>query len=122
MSATNDLFVWYFQGYSGMGGWTIFLVLAVLAVSALIADSQRRRFRASGWLLAAILLACLIVPSVIYSRQWQYTVFPSVTFQRSSGILRAVKAVRLDLLRTRLVFLAVGDQAFANYILGGGHT
>ena len=66
MSATNDLFVWYFQGYSGMGGWTIFLVLAVLAVSALIADSQRRRFRASGWLLAAILLACLIVPSVIY--------------------------------------------------------
>ena len=66
MSATNDLFLWYFRGYSGMGGWTIFLILAVLAASALIWDSQRRTLKASGWLLAAILMACLVLPSVIY--------------------------------------------------------
>lgn len=66
MRATNDLFVWYFEGNAGMGGWVLFLVLAVTAVSALIWDSQARRIRGAGWLLGAILVGCLIMPSVVF--------------------------------------------------------
>jgi hypothetical protein len=69
MSTTNEFFIWYFEGLSGMGGWLIFLLLAIAAVAWLIYDSQTRRIPALGWLMGAILVGLLVLPSAI----WRFT-------------------------------------------------
>lgn len=66
MQATNEFFLWFYYGLSGLGGWFIFLLIALIAVAWLIYDSSTRRLRAIGWRMAVILAACLMLPALLY--------------------------------------------------------
>jgi FHA domain len=63
---TNQFFEWFYYGLSGLGGWLIFLLLAVLAVIVVSYDSARRRLPAIGWRMGIIITACLILPAILY--------------------------------------------------------
>lgn len=62
MEATSGFFQWWYE-MGGIGGWILFLLLAIAAIAWLIYDSQTRRIRAVGWLMGAILPALLLLPS-----------------------------------------------------------
>jgi len=66
MSATNAFFIWFFTGLKGLGGWIIFLTLALAAVVWIFYDSSKRNLPVLGWRLGAVLLALLIIPAIIY--------------------------------------------------------
>jgi hypothetical protein len=66
MPATGSFFQWWFTQW-GIGGWVVFLIIAVAAIAWLIYDAQTRRIRAVGWLMGAILSALLLLPSAYYS-------------------------------------------------------
>jgi hypothetical protein len=72
MTATNEFFIWFYYGLGGLGGWFIFLLLALVGVIWLLYDSSRRRLPALGWRLAVILTGLLILPAVLY----RFTVDP----------------------------------------------
>lgn len=69
---TNSFFMWYFYGLGGLGGWFLFLLLAVGAVIWLMYDSQTRRLPATGWKLGVVVLTLLILPTILY----RFTVTP----------------------------------------------
>jgi hypothetical protein len=71
-TGTNQFFEWYFYGLGGIGGWLIFLILALAATIWLFYDSQNRNLSATGWRLGAIVMVVLILPTVIY----RFTVTP----------------------------------------------
>jgi hypothetical protein len=74
MNATNMFFNWYFQGLGGFGGWVLFFVFALIAIAYIIADSQWRKIRGAGlWLLGAILLSLLILPTILFRFSSQET-------------------------------------------------
>jgi hypothetical protein len=62
MKATGDFFSWWFTQWN-IGGWVIFVIIAIGAVAWLVYDTQTRRIRAVGWLMGAILPAMLLLPS-----------------------------------------------------------
>jgi hypothetical protein len=67
MATTNAFFSWFFYGLvGGMGGWLIFLVLALAAVIWMLYDSGTRRLPALGWKMAEILTAALILPTILF--------------------------------------------------------
>jgi hypothetical protein len=72
MTATNAFFTWFYYGLSGLGGWLIFLLLALAGVIWLLYDSANRRLPAIGWKLGVILTAALILPAILY----RFTVDP----------------------------------------------
>jgi hypothetical protein len=72
MTATNAFFTWFYYGLSGLGGWIIFLLLALAGMIWLLYDSANRRLPATGWKLGVILTAALILPAIIY----RFTVDP----------------------------------------------
>jgi len=59
-------FIWFFYGLGGIGGWLIFLLLALIAVIWLLYDSARRRIPALGWKVGIIVGALLIIPTVLF--------------------------------------------------------
>ena len=67
-SATQNFYLWFFLGsdYKGIGGWLIFLLVAVAAVVWLLYDSSNRRLPALGWRMGIVLAACLLIPTVLY--------------------------------------------------------
>ena len=67
-SATQNFYLWFFLGsdYKGIGGWLIFLLVAVAAVVWLLYDSTNRRLPALGWRMGIVLAACLLIPTVLY--------------------------------------------------------
>lgn len=65
-SVTNQFFDWFYNGLGGLGGWFLFFLLAVAAVIFLLYDSNQRYLRATGWRLAVILTACLMIPAIIW--------------------------------------------------------
>ena len=72
MTATNAFFTWFYYGLSGLGGWLIFLLLALAGMIWLLYDSTNRRIPAPGWRLGVILTTVLILPAIIY----RFTVDP----------------------------------------------
>jgi hypothetical protein len=72
MPVTNEFFLWFYYGLGGLGGWFIFLLLAMAAIIWLLYDSQKRRLPAVGWRMAVILIALLILPALLY----RFTVDP----------------------------------------------
>jgi hypothetical protein len=66
MTATNTFFLWFYYGLSGLGGWFIFLLVALAAVIWLFYDSAKRRLPAMGWRLGIALAAILILPAILY--------------------------------------------------------
>lgn len=66
MNTTLGFFNWFFRGLGGLGGWIIFLILALAAVIWIFYDSAKRNLPVLGWRLGAVLLAALIIPSIIF--------------------------------------------------------
>jgi hypothetical protein len=76
MQTTTDFFNWFFSGLNGLGGWFLFLLLAVTAIIFVLYDVSRRRLAATGWKMGIVLLAFLLLPAIIYR-------FSGVDTQRS---------------------------------------
>ncbi len=100
MTATGAFFNWYFAGLGGIGGWFVFMLLALVGVVWLIYDTQSRRIRAVGWLMSAILIALLLTPTLVFSLvsgdvQARFKPFQEVMFYLGllGGILPLVIAV-----------------------------
>lgn len=72
MTVTNQFFVWFYYGLGGLGGWFIFLLLALAAVIWVLYDSSNRRLPATGWKIAIVLISLLILPAILY----RFTVDP----------------------------------------------
>ena len=67
MSDTNTFFLWFlYNGLSGLGGWFIFLCIALIAVIWLFYDSARRRLPVLGWRLGISISVVLILPTILY--------------------------------------------------------
>jgi hypothetical protein len=67
MIVTSAFFEWFYYGFAGhLGGWIIFLLISLAAVIWLLYDSASRRLPATGWRMAVILTALLMVPAIIY--------------------------------------------------------
>jgi hypothetical protein len=66
MTKTNEFFIWFFTGLNGLGGWFLFFLLAAAAVIFILYDTSRRRLTASGWKMGVILLACLMLPVMLF--------------------------------------------------------
>jgi len=67
MEVTNQLFLWYFWGVGGIGGWILFFILAVIAIAYIIADSQWRKVPGAFiWVLGSILPILLIFPTILF--------------------------------------------------------
>lgn len=70
MTVTNQFFYWFLYGLNGakpgIGGWVIFLLLALAAVIWVSYDNSTRRLRAVGWQMAVIFTAVLILPVIMY--------------------------------------------------------
>jgi hypothetical protein len=66
MSGTNAFFEWFYFGLGGLGGWLIFLLLALAAVIWVMYDSANRRLPALGWRMAVLLTALLLIPAIIF--------------------------------------------------------
>lgn len=66
MIASTSFFMWFFSGLGGVGGWLIFLLLALVSVIFVLVDSHSRSMPAQGWRLAVILTALLTIPAVVY--------------------------------------------------------
>lgn len=72
MTVTNQFFIWFFYGLGGLGGWFLFLLLALVADIWLLYDSSQRRVPAVGWKIAAFLISAMILPAILY----RFTVDP----------------------------------------------
>ena len=93
MNATNAFFVWFFTGLNGLGGWFIFLVLALAGVIWLFYDSANRRLPALGWRLGVALLAALLLPAIIFrfsSSETQLSLDPFVETIFYLGLLGGI--------------------------------
>ncbi|MGV8025610.1 MAG: FHA domain-containing protein [Anaerolineaceae bacterium] len=66
MISSTSFFMWFFEGMRGVGGWLIFLILALIALMYVLMDSSNRSMPAKGWKLAVILTSLLIIPVVVY--------------------------------------------------------
>lgn len=57
---------WFFYGLAGIGGWIIFLLIALAAVFWVIYDSQKRQLPAIGWIIGVVLVSALLFPTLLY--------------------------------------------------------
>jgi hypothetical protein len=80
MTATDTFFQWFYTGLNGLGGWFIFLLLALAADIWLLYDSQKRHMPAVGWRMAVILLTALILPALIFRLSGADTQLSLATF------------------------------------------
>lgn len=65
-TGTNQFFEWYFYGFKGLGGWLLFLLLAVAATIWLFYDSQKRHLPATGWKFGVVILTLFLLPTILY--------------------------------------------------------
>lgn len=66
MLTTNTFFLWFYYGLSGLGGWFIFLLLAMMSAIWLLYDSGSRRLPAIGWRIGVIVTATFLLPAILY--------------------------------------------------------
>jgi len=66
MDATNGLANWWFTA-GRVGGWAVFLLLAMVAVGWMIYLSQSRRIPVLGWLLGTLVAGLWLLPSAVLS-------------------------------------------------------
>ena len=66
MISTIKFFIWFFEGFGGIGGWILFFLVSATAVLYVFLDSGRRRLPAMAWRLGALLLALLVLPAIVY--------------------------------------------------------
>src|SRR5690606_11171364 len=66
MTATDSFFAWFYSGLNGLGGWFVFLLVALAAAIWLFYDSASRRLPTLGWRLSVVLTAALLIPAMLY--------------------------------------------------------
>lgn len=67
MTATSTFYDWFLRdGLSDLGGWFIFLLIALAATIWLFYNSASRRLPAMGWKLSITLATILVFPSGLY--------------------------------------------------------
>lgn len=66
MTIANDVYVWWFYGLGGLGGWALFLLLAVVAAAYVYLDSANRNIKAVGWRLGTVLPLIFFIPTLLY--------------------------------------------------------
>jgi hypothetical protein len=66
MTATDTFFDWFYNGMGGLGGWFLFMIIALAAVIFVIYDSSSRRLPSIGWRLGVILTTALLIPAIVY--------------------------------------------------------
>lgn len=62
----NIFFLWFYYGLNNLGGWFIFLLLALTAVIWLLYDSGSRRLPAIGWCTGVVVTSVLLLPAILY--------------------------------------------------------
>jgi len=71
----TSLITWYFYELFGLGGWVIFLLLALAALFYVWYDSSNRNLQAKGWRTGVLILALLLLPTVLYRFTVSYRQF-----------------------------------------------
>jgi hypothetical protein len=62
----TTLITWYFYELWGLGGWVVFLLIALAAVFYIYYDSAKRNLSALGWRVGVLILMLLLIPSMLY--------------------------------------------------------
>lgn len=100
MTATQGFFIWFYEGLNGLGGWLIFLLLALVAVIWMLYDSGSRRLPALGWRMGIILTAALLLPAIVFRFTMSDPTSPLAAFSEPifylgilGGILPVVLAI-----------------------------
>lgn len=65
-SLATALYNWWYSGLGGLGGWSLFLLLALIAAAYVFFDSANRNIKAAGWRLATLFPIILLVPTFLY--------------------------------------------------------
>ncbi len=66
MQLANDVYIWWYWGLGGLGGWAIFLFLAIIAAAYVYFDSASKEIKAVGWRLGTLLPMLLFLPTLIF--------------------------------------------------------
>lgn len=66
MTIANDVYLWWFWGLGGLGGWALFLLLAIAAATYVYLDSANRNIKAVGWRMGTLLPLILFVPTLLF--------------------------------------------------------
>lgn len=66
MQLGNSVYTWWYWGIGGLGGWSLFLLLAIAAMAYVFFDSANRGIRAPGWRLGTLLPLILFAPTVLF--------------------------------------------------------
>jgi hypothetical protein len=66
MQIGNSVYVWWYTGLGGLGGWALFLLLSIAAMAYVYVDSSNRGIRAAGWRLGTVLPLVLFLPTILY--------------------------------------------------------
>ena len=66
MVLAGDVYNWWYLGFGGLGGWSLFFLLSVLAGAYVYFDSANKDIKAVGWRLGAFLPLLLFTPTLFY--------------------------------------------------------
>ncbi len=72
-SLATSLYNWWYSGLGGLGGWSLFFLLAVIAIAYVFFDSSNRSIKAAGWRTATTLPLILFVPTILFRFSMQTT-------------------------------------------------
>jgi hypothetical protein len=96
MQLGDSVYTWWYWGIGGLGGWSIFLLLAIAAVAYVFFDSSNRGIKAAGWRLGTLLPLILFVPTILF--RFANPTFPPINAMASEwflvlGVLGAIIAI-----------------------------
>lgn len=66
VSSVDAVFNWWYFGLGGLGGWALFLLIAIGANVYIFLDSQSRKVSGMGWKAASLLPIILILPTLLF--------------------------------------------------------
>lgn len=66
VTSVDAVFEWWYAGLGGLGGWALFLLIAIGANVYIFLDSQSHKVSAMGWRVAGLLPILLILPTLLF--------------------------------------------------------
>ncbi|HHB90575.1 MAG TPA: FHA domain-containing protein [Anaerolineae bacterium] len=66
MQLANDIYLWWYWGLGGLGGWSVFFLIAILAAAYVYFHSASKDIKAAGWRLGTLLPMILMIPTIIF--------------------------------------------------------
>lgn len=66
MSIADSVYQWWYFGLGGVGGWIVFLFIALAAMASVFVHSSNRGLRVPGWRLGTIAPIILLLPTVLF--------------------------------------------------------